>query len=253
MTLPARPHELLGVAESASADEIRHAFRRQAFLCHPDRNPGDPSAHETFLALREAYDALTESDPDAGVDADQVVEEMVRAAREAARRRAGTGDLGTGWQHERVELTRPTADRLRAHLQTPTARVGLAVAVAVGIGVALGLSTVATVSAATAGGLLLGGSVAALAVLRSDVEPWVAAVHWRGLQDSRWDVTILWSEIASVAEAPGGVRLQLRAEGVARLRSTVPAAAFAAPDAYWLPVCDPGRLAGLLAGQTGAA
>ena len=51
----------LGVKKSASADEIRKAFRKLARKYHPDVNPGDKSAEEKFKALSEANDVL--SDP----------------------------------------------------------------------------------------------------------------------------------------------------------------------------------------------
>ncbi len=51
----------LGVKKSASADEIRKAFRKLARKYHPDVNPGDKSAEEKFKAISEANDIL--SDP----------------------------------------------------------------------------------------------------------------------------------------------------------------------------------------------
>jgi len=54
-------YELLGVKKSASADDIRKAFRKLARKYHPDVNPGDKTAEEKFKALSEANDVL--SDP----------------------------------------------------------------------------------------------------------------------------------------------------------------------------------------------
>jgi molecular chaperone DnaJ len=54
-------YEILGVKKSASADDIRRAFRKLARKYHPDVNPGDKSAEEKFKALSEANDIL--SDP----------------------------------------------------------------------------------------------------------------------------------------------------------------------------------------------
>ena len=51
----------LGVKKSASAEDIRKAFRKLARKYHPDVNPGDKSAEEKFKAISEANDVL--SDP----------------------------------------------------------------------------------------------------------------------------------------------------------------------------------------------
>jgi molecular chaperone DnaJ len=54
-------YAVLGVKKTASAEEIRKAFRKLARKYHPDVNPGDKSAEEKFKALSEANDVL--SDP----------------------------------------------------------------------------------------------------------------------------------------------------------------------------------------------
>lgn len=54
-------YEILGLNGSASADEIKQAYRRLARKYHPDLNPGDKAAEEKFKDLGEAYEML--SDP----------------------------------------------------------------------------------------------------------------------------------------------------------------------------------------------
>jgi len=54
-------YSALGVKKSASADEIRKAFRKLARKYHPDVNPGDKKAEEKFKEISEANDVL--SDP----------------------------------------------------------------------------------------------------------------------------------------------------------------------------------------------
>lgn len=52
----------LGVSKTASADEIKKAFRKLARQYHPDMNPGDKAAEARFKEVSEAYEVL--SDPD---------------------------------------------------------------------------------------------------------------------------------------------------------------------------------------------
>ena len=53
-------YELLGVARTASADDIRKAYRRLARKHHPDLNPGDKASEDRFKSVQEAYDILSE-------------------------------------------------------------------------------------------------------------------------------------------------------------------------------------------------
>ena len=51
-------YDVLGVKKSASADEIKKAFRKLAIKYHPDRNPGDKAAEAKFKEANEAYEVL---------------------------------------------------------------------------------------------------------------------------------------------------------------------------------------------------
>lgn len=61
-------YEVLGVAKSASAEEIKKAYRKVAMQHHPDRNPGDKSAEEKFKEAAEAYEILSDADKKAQYD-----------------------------------------------------------------------------------------------------------------------------------------------------------------------------------------
>ena len=56
------PYEILGVARSASAEDVQKAYRKLAKKLHPDLNPGDREAEEKFKEVAGAYDLL--GDPD---------------------------------------------------------------------------------------------------------------------------------------------------------------------------------------------
>lgn len=51
-------YQVLGIKRSASAEEIRKAYRRMARKLHPDVNPNDKAAEERFKDVQEAYDVL---------------------------------------------------------------------------------------------------------------------------------------------------------------------------------------------------
>ena len=61
-------YEVLGVDKTASADEIKKAYRKSAMKYHPDRNPGDKTAEEKFKELGEAYEVLSDDQKRARYD-----------------------------------------------------------------------------------------------------------------------------------------------------------------------------------------
>ena len=53
-------YEILGISKTASADEIKKAYRKLAMQYHPDRNPGDKVAEEKFKEASDAYAILSD-------------------------------------------------------------------------------------------------------------------------------------------------------------------------------------------------
>lgn len=84
-------YKILGVERTATADEIKKAYKRVAIKYHPDRNPGDKEAEEKFKLAAEAYDVLR--DPDKRARYDQFGADAVNGAGGFGGFNAGGMDL----------------------------------------------------------------------------------------------------------------------------------------------------------------
>ncbi len=61
-------YELLGVSKSATAGEMKKAYRKLAMKYHPDKNPDDAAAEAKFKEIGEAYEVLSDEDKRAAYD-----------------------------------------------------------------------------------------------------------------------------------------------------------------------------------------
>ncbi|HEY0841003.1 MAG TPA: J domain-containing protein [Vulgatibacter sp.] len=94
-------YAILGVARTASADELKKAYRRLARKYHPDVNPGDKAAEEKFKEINNAFEIL--SDPkkrplydELGMDAAKIGWDPEKAAAFRQWRSGARGPRGAG-------------------------------------------------------------------------------------------------------------------------------------------------------------
>ncbi len=266
MTAVRTPFEILGVAQDATAADVRRAYRRLALRHHPDRNQGDPAAAEAFLEVQTAHAALQRADPDAGFGAEHVAAQVQRAAEEVERRRSRPGEGARAWQQGRFALDRPRSERYAAVLRTPETLVGLALSVGVAVALAAGLGPLAGVLdpwlgsagwVTPAGAAGLGGLVGTLAAARllvlAEPPPHAVEMHWQGLRDLRWNVLLDWDEIRGVRQRDGVVDLAVTEQAAGRLRPLVPAETWHEPHVYQIPMRDGARLLAVLDKQLKSA
>src|SRR6201996_1653163 len=88
---------ILGVKKTATADDIRKAFRKLARKHHPDVNPGDKKAEERFKEISEANDILSDEKKRRVYDAlGYYTDQIDPAAAEAAARGGYAGGFPGG-------------------------------------------------------------------------------------------------------------------------------------------------------------
>ena len=93
-------YKTLGVSKSASADDIKKAYRKLARKLHPDINPNDKEAHKKFQQINEANEVL--SDPEKRKNYDQYgqdwkhADQFEKAKQQQGRQGFGGGNFGGG-------------------------------------------------------------------------------------------------------------------------------------------------------------
>jgi DnaJ-class molecular chaperone len=92
------PYLELGVARTASHDEVRKAFRKLAKQNHPDTNPNDKAAEERFKKVSAAFDIVGDPEKRKKFDAGEIDADGREAMRGFA---GGQGPWGAGGQQRR--------------------------------------------------------------------------------------------------------------------------------------------------------
>jgi curved DNA-binding protein len=83
-------YKILGVSRTASADEIKKAYRKLAMKYHPDRNPGNKQAEDKFKDINEANEVLSDAQKRARYD-------QLGDSYSQWQRSGGTGGSGFNW------------------------------------------------------------------------------------------------------------------------------------------------------------
>ena len=110
------PYQVLGVSRSASEEDIKKAFRKQAKRWHPDANPDNPKAEARFKEVSSAYEIL--EDPEKRRQFDRYGHRFADLGGNGAR-----GAWRAQWARPRLRR-RQSERHLRGHLRRARTRTG---------------------------------------------------------------------------------------------------------------------------------
>ena len=102
-------YAVLGVSKTATADEIKKAYRDAAFRYHPDRNGGDAAAEEKFKQINAAYAVLGDAAKRRDYDLYGSTGQQARSTNQQyGQWNQGTADYDPFWgQTERIIFQTP--------------------------------------------------------------------------------------------------------------------------------------------------
>jgi DnaJ-class molecular chaperone len=98
------PYKILGVANDASAADIRKAYRKLAKQHHPDLNPGNKTAEEKFKAISSAHDLLSDPEKRARYDRGEIDETGAERAPPRGYRHYADADAGARYGYSGAEF-----------------------------------------------------------------------------------------------------------------------------------------------------
>ncbi|XP_061486512.1 sterile alpha motif domain-containing protein 13 isoform X1 [Rhineura floridana] len=103
-------YEVLGIQKTASADNIKKAYRQLALKVHPDKNPGNREAAEKkFIEISKAYEVLSDTKKrdayDRSSKGDRIEKERCARGRGGGSHGDGSGNKGRGKKHVDTDLS----------------------------------------------------------------------------------------------------------------------------------------------------